>query len=199
MVLPVDPVQLIQGAAAAALNASNTAQALAPSAATDVVAVFDGAFNQVFADARPLKLKVSESSKAMEHPVETGATITDFVIDLPVEIELSLILASADYRGVMQQIRQLKALRQLLTVQTKAGTYFNMLITDVPHDEDAELFDALAVSVKLKEVRLVEAQYARLPAKKVAKKSATSTVNRGQQQTTAAPEQKKSLLYRLFN
>lgn len=196
MVLPVDPVVLLEGPARAFLNAQTPA--VAPSAAVDVVAVYDGAFAQVFAGARPVRVKVTESSKAMEHPVETGATITDFVIDLPVEVELSLILASEDYRGVMQQIRQLKALRQLLTVQTKAGAYFNMLITDVPHDEDPDLFDALAVSVKLKEVRLVEAQYARLPAKKVAKKSAASTVNRGQQQAPAAPEEKKSFLYRLF-
>lgn len=165
---------------------------------TDVVAVYDGKFQQVFERARPLKLKVSESSKVMEHPTETGATITDFVIDLPVEVELSMILASGDYQSTFQVMKQLKAQRQLLTVQTKAATYFRMLITDLPHDEDPELFDALAVSIKLKEILIVEAQYARLPAKKVVKPGTASTVNKGQQQTKEVPPKRQSLLYRLI-
>lgn len=165
---------------------------------TDVVAVYNGNYQQVFERARPIKLKVSDSSKAMEHPTETGATITDFVIDLPIEIELSMILASADYQSTFQAMKQLKAQRQLLTVQTKAATYFRMLITDLPHDEDPELFDALAVSVKLKEVLIVEAQYARLPAKKVAKPGNASTVNKGQQQTKEVPAKRQSLLFRLL-
>ena len=84
-----------------ALNDTNI-----PSAASDVVGVFDANFNQVFRLARPVKAQIHETSKPMEHPVETGIIITDHRIILPVEIEFSLILPPGEYRPVYQQIKQ---------------------------------------------------------------------------------------------
>ena len=159
-----------------------------PNASADVVAIFDENFNQVFENGRPIKAMVNEDSKVMEHPVETGATITDHSIILPVEIELSLILDSENYRNTYQQIKTLFKSRKLLTVQTKTDSYRNMLIQKIPHDEDPELFDVIAIAVSLKEVLFVTAQFGTLPASKVANKSNASTVQKGEQQAkTASP------------
>ena len=102
--------------------------ALIPNASADVVAVFDQDFNQVFENARPIKAAVNEESKIMDHPLETGATISDHQIFLPIGIELSLILSRDDYRSVYQQIKQLFRTNSILTVQTRTDSYPNMLI-----------------------------------------------------------------------
>ena len=165
---------------------------LLPNASADVVAVLDSGFNQVFGDAHPMKATVNETSKAMEHPVETGATITDHRIILPIEIELSLFLTSsnpaADYRSVYQQIKQLWQAATLLTVQTRTDSYSSMIITDMPHDEASDMFDAIMVAVKLKEVVFVSPQYGTLPPKAVANKKHSSTVKSGEKQTKDVTE-----------
>lgn len=173
--------------------------ALVPTFAADVVGIFDDNFNAVFTDARPIKAKVNESSKVMEHPVETGSTITDNTIILPVDIELSLMLPSIVYTNVYEQIKSLFKNRTLLTVATRTAQYSNMIISDMPHDEDPELFDVIALALKLKEVQFVTAQFAALPASKVADKSNASTVNRGDQKdqdANASQDSAGSLLLR---
>ena len=163
-----------------------------PNASADVVAIFDKNFNQVFENARPIKAMVNEDSKVMEHPIETGSVITDRQVFLPVAIELSMILTPDSYRDTYQQIKQLWRRGEILTVQTRTDTYFNMLIQKPPHDEDPELFDVIALALSLKEAQFVTAQYGTLPASKVANKTDASTVQKGQQNTT---DDNPSILY----
>lgn len=158
---------------------------------TDVVGVFDSNFNPLFTGAKPIKAAINESTKVMEHPVETGITITDHKVIQPVEIQLSLILPSGGrfsgdtYRSVFQQIKQAYIKGTLLTVQTKAATYRNMIISDMPHDEDPEMYDAIALAVRLREVLFVTATFGTLPASKVRNKTNASTTQRGQQTGTS--------------
>jgi hypothetical protein len=171
-----------------------------PTTAVDVVGVFDAQFNQVFSNARPMKAMVMEQAKAMEHPVETGVTITDHRIILPTEIELSVLLSNTtsneEYRSLYQQIKQLWINATLLTVQTRTDSYANMLITGMPHDETADMFDAIAVGIKLKEALFVQARFGTLPPTSVKNKSNASTVDRGEQQTTTSTStEDPSLLY----
>jgi len=162
-------------------NIVNTISTLLPSYATDIVAVFDQNYNQLFRDARAIKAVVKEQAKVMEHPVESGAIITDHRIILPVEIDLSLILSSADYQDVYSSIKQYYLNATLLIVQTRSGIYTNQLISGLPHEEDPTMYDALTLALSLKEVIMVTPQYAtpRHP-------SNTNTTNRGTQQTTPA-------------
>ncbi|WP_197328957.1 MULTISPECIES: phage baseplate protein [Ralstonia solanacearum species complex] len=159
-------------------------------AAVDVVGVFDSGFRQCFTEARPMKASVKEPSKAMEHPVESGATITDHRIILPVEIELTMLLASSAYRDIYRQIREMFRKGDILTVQTKAGSYSNMLIAEMPHDENPDAFGTLMLTLKLKEVLIVTARYDKLPPGKVKNKTHASTVQRGEQ--SGKPTKKKS-------
>lgn len=169
-----------------------------PSYAIDVVGVYTQDFNQAFSRARPLKAIVKETSKLMEHPVETGATVTDHRIILPIEIELSLILQAEDYRNVYQEIKQLYLNAELLTVQTKSDNYENQVISEMPHEEDPQIYDALVLALKLKEVQFITAQFTTLQPRNP---SNSSTVNRGTQQpSNASPQntEKTSFLYRRF-
>ncbi len=165
---------------------SNLAQLSSLLPAVDEVAVFDQNFNQVFGGARPIKASVNEIAKAMEHPVESGATITDFRIIEPVEINLSMILDGSTYKDTYHTVKQFFLKSTLLVVQTKTGSYSNMMINKIPHEEDPALFDTITMAISLKEVIIVTAQYGTLPPTAVKHAKDTTTTDTGQQQATAA-------------
>ena len=165
---------------------------MTPTNSQDVVAVLASDFTQVFPRARALKATVMRTSKAMEHPLETGATITDHRIILPVTIELSMILSSGDYAAVYQQVRDLFRRGELLTVQTRVDSFPSMLIEKMPHDETPEMFDGVAMALSLKEAQFVQPQFSALRVANVSKPKDASKVERGQQQPTEAPPEKKA-------
>ena len=151
------------------------------SATQDDVAVYKD-MSQVFKGARPIKATVKEESKLMEHPTEDGTVVTDHKVNLPVEIEFTLLIPGKNYRDVYEEIRQLFLDGEFLTVQTKSGTYGDQVIEAMPHDEDPEMFDVLTVTLKTKEVIIVEANIMSLPAKDVKNPSQARTTNSGEVQ-----------------
>lgn len=167
--------------------------------ATDVVGIFDlQSFNQLFAKARAIKAKVAETASVMSHPVEDGSTITDHTIINPIEIELSCIIASEDYRTEYESIKSYYLKSTLLAVQTRSGVYRNMLISAMPHDEDPEFFGAITLAIKLVEVKF--AKFTTGTAPKVSEPKSTkhtSTKDTGKKQPTmaSAPAEKQSILY----
>lgn len=160
-----------------------------PTAAQDVVAVLNSDFAQVFEKARAIKATIARPSRAMEHPLETGDTVTDHRIILPVLIELAVVCASEDYRSVYQQIRDLFKKGELLTVQTRVDSFPSMLIEKMPHDETPDMLDGVAVAISLKEAQFVQPQFSTF---KVAQPKDSNTVARGQQQPTDAPAERRS-------
>jgi hypothetical protein len=171
-------------------NPLNIINTLLPSASVDTVAIFDQNYHQLFKQAKSIKAVIKEQSKLMEHPIETGAIITDHRIVLPIEIDLSMILASSDYQDVYKSIRQYFFDATLLIVQTRAGIYKNQIISALPHEEDPTMYDALTIALSLKQVLYVSAQYTNTP--KYPNNS--STIDRGQQQGTPATVQETSVL-----
>lgn len=165
---------------------TDTINNLLPSFASDVVAIFTQDFFQIFPRARAMKAVVKEDSKPMEHPLETGATITDHRIILPTAIELSIILQGAnDYTNTYNAIRQYFLNGTLLVIQTKTGIYPNQMIVALPHEEDPEQYDAVIIALKLKQVQFARAAVGTstvVPKKK----SNSSTVKRGVTQPRAA-------------
>jgi len=119
------------------------------------VAVYTQDFVQVFPLAHVIQVSVREVSKVMEHPLETGATIIDHKITLPVEIDLSLVLDSSDFENTYNLIKQLYLNATLLTVQTKASTYYNQLITSLPHEETTAIFDTITIALKLRQALFI--------------------------------------------
>ncbi len=156
----------------------------------DTVAIFTQDFKQVFKNARAIKATVKEEAKVMEHPLETGATIVDHRIILPVEIELSMILSPADYKNTYNQIKDFYINATLLLVQTKSGTYANQLIQSIPHEETPETYNTLVMSLNLKQAQFVTAQFTNTPKNP----SNGSNVSRGTQQGTNADAVKPSIL-----
>lgn len=174
----------------------------------DVVAVLKGEGGaQVFAAARPMRATVYERADLMEHPLEDGSVITDHRVQRPTEIDLPLFIPGGpDLKTVFAEIRQLWTDGTVLIVQTTAGTYGSMILTDVPHEEHPDAINSITVGLRFREARFVKAAYGGLAKAKVKAKPKASTVKGGAKQTTAAtgPQSAKasdtmkgSTLYRL--
>jgi hypothetical protein len=130
----------------------NILQTLLPTFGGKTVFVTDQAGNEVFPRAQILKAEIKPESMPMEHPIETGAIITDHRILKPIEIELSIILSRNDYRDVYKQIITLYQRGTLLIVQSRGGAYENQVIQAPPHTEDSEQQNSIVLSLKLKQV-----------------------------------------------
>lgn len=161
----------------------------------DVVGIYDNdTFDQLFSTARPIKANISRIAKIMEHPIETGSVVQDFMIIQPVEIELSLMLASdGEYQAVYQAIKGYFLTGTQVSIQTKADVFPNMLIQAMPHEETGDMFDTIPLALKLRQVQQVLVQYQALNSKQVAQPADQSTINAGAQQ----PQQ--SALYQVVS
>tara|TARA_R110000851_G_scaffold100026_6_gene215468 strand:- start:490 stop:1032 length:543 start_codon:yes stop_codon:yes gene_type:complete len=171
---------------------------LIPTQAVDVVGVYDEEFNQLFEKGRPVKASIKEDATYFKHPLENSETRTDHVVFNPVEIRLEVALTGSEYRNVFQQIKVLFKEQTQLIVQTKTDTYENMYLQGIPHEEDADKFEGVMMSLSLSETLLA-------PTEEVFEPSAdadTSTTNRGRQEPDAPNEseqQRGSTLSRLFS
>lgn len=122
----------------------------------DVVGVFDGtSLQQVFKNARPLKASVRPGKKIMQYPVETGVTLSDHQVILQKVIDLSLVIPAEFYGSTYQQIVAASVNATLLSVQTRAGVFPNMIIDSYPHEEDPSMYDAITMNLRLIEVLYV--------------------------------------------
>ncbi len=157
-----------------------------PTRSLDVVAITGAGFAPLFSAARPLTAGVYEFADIMEHPLETGALIADHIVFQPTEIELPLMcVGELAYRSTYAALRSTFKAGTLLTIRTRTGSYPNMVITDLPHEETPDAFDAVAIRLRLREARFVSPKTG-LSQSQVKNPSQASTANRGNQQTSAA-------------
>jgi hypothetical protein len=167
---------------------------------TDEVGLFDAQFRPLVPDGVPIKAMVTQPSKVMEHPLEDGATVADHRVFQPVEIELSMVAPLESYQQLFSLYRQ----TQTLVVRTKVGTFENMIIETLPHDETPDVYDKVAIAIKLREVQFVETQFQALPPRAVGsvpgrRSRNESTTQRGEQSArpaTAETERRSSVLLR---
>jgi len=172
----------------------NGGAAYFPSLSRDSIAVYTQDYEQVFPKARVMKVLTSPTSKLMDNPLESGATVTDHRILLPTEITLPVFLKSGDYRDTYQKIKQLFVDGTFLIVETLADTYKNMVIAECPHEEDADIYDSLIVNLKFREVQIVTAQYEPVPANPVNKSTVKRGNIEGQPASTSQTSQTGSIL-----
>lgn len=123
--------------------------------ASDSVAVFDDGFSQVFANARPIRVQPRPTSRLLKHPTENGQSIADYSVIEPILIDMQLIVEAQFYRDTYQEIKNLFQTKQYLTVQTRADTFANMVIVDMPNDENPNMLNALSINLIFEQVLVV--------------------------------------------
>lgn len=146
----------------------------------DQIGIFDQDFNQVFINARPLKVTPKPSKKVFNHPLESGAISTDHIIFEPIEIEFTMKVEAQYVPSTYQEIKDLYENNTFLIVQTRADVYNNQFITQIPHEESAQLGESINIIVKLQQALIVNSNVSNVVS--TSNSNYDSTVQRGQQQ-----------------
>lgn len=112
------------------------------------------------------------SATATEHPIQTGANITDHIIVNPVELVMVIRMSDAHeslFPGQFTErytrsvsadavLKQLLRARTPLQVTTRTEIYQNMVITDYTVDDTNETREGLYATVTLREVFFATSQ-----------------------------------------
>jgi hypothetical protein len=150
----------------------------------DTVAFLDNTdYTPIVKEAFLLKLSVVRDSDVMQHPLENGTSIVDHRVLKPVEINIQIVGDCTSKKIVYDKLKELYLQAKLITVQTRQDVYNDMLIQSMPHEENTNMMDAVAIALKLREVIVVQSRYV-TSTKKPAQKR---TVAQGTKQA-AAPE-----------
>lgn len=138
----------------ASVGNANTGQAATP------------AINYVFGNPNVLKAMHRRSAHKTQHPVLTGANISDHVYIMPARLTLEIlasdamsVLAGNSWTGfstlslsVWQTFKQLMLNRTPLTVTTRLDTYYSMIILDIDTSDDIRTLHGLRATISLEEV-----------------------------------------------
>ena len=165
---------------------------------TPVVILDNDSLQELWTGTDIMRVSVHETSKATRYAVEDGTSRNDHVIQNPTEIEIRMVLVGEVSR-LFQLLKQTYLERKLVTVQTKTDVYTDMLVEEIPHEQDAGMADGVTVNVRMVEWREVVPEYGELTMAKVAQPRQSDTVKRGSQATSEAPpEKRQSVLRSIF-
>ncbi|WNF07272.1 phage baseplate protein [Brevibacillus borstelensis] len=133
-----------------------------------------------------------------EHPVQTGAALTDHAFlqpkELTMEIGMSDVatgLVPGQFTGgwsrsvqAFKVLQELQALRVPLQVHTRLGLYQNMLIEEISAPDDFTTLYGLRCTVTLREIIVAQVRTVKISAKP----AVTNQANRGKQEPTRKDE-----------
>jgi hypothetical protein len=136
----------------------------------------------------------TETVKITEHPVQTGANISDHAYNLPAKLTMEIGMSDAmdsmvagQFTGwytksvsAYQMLKQLKEARLPLKVLTRLNFYENMVIEEINTNDDFKTLNGLRCTVTMKEIFVVEVSKTTVSARP----QTTGQTNRNTQQPT---------------
>lgn len=106
----------------------------------------------------------SANLTATQHPVQTGASVSDHAFMEPdeVSVEIGMTDTAASVSGgasrsvnAYTQLRAIMELREPVTLITRLKTYRNMLITSISAPDDYKTMNALRASIYFQQINMV--------------------------------------------
>lgn len=143
--------------------------------------------------------------KITEHPVQTGANISDHAYlepkELTIEVGMSDVakdIIDGQFSGswsrsvkAYEKLRELQSQRIPVDVLTRLGLYKNMMITALSVPDDYKTLYGLRASVTMKEILVATTRTVKISARP----QTTDSTNRGQPEPV---EPNESILFQLF-
>lgn len=147
-----------------------------------------------------LRLDHTRKTKITQHPVETGAAITDHAYVEPAELIIEVGMSDACVSYIQGQFNQkytrsvsaidtlwkLQEQRIPMDVLTRLKLYRNMLIEVISVPDDWQTINGLKATVTLREIEVVQVKTVTMNSKASSSKNPqkTATTNKGTQQVT---------------
>jgi len=111
-----------------------------------------------------LNEKHSEEAQITQHPVETGMSISDNVLQKPAKLEIQGIVSNTPLDNTNERSRdisywndlvEIKNKGELVVVATAARVYDNMLITNIAGIRSAGKGQSIDIAISLEQVKIV--------------------------------------------
>lgn len=145
-----------------------------------------------------LSMEHTSKLRITEHPVQTGASITDHAYleprELTIEVGMSDVASSivpSQFTGswsrsvkAYEVLRELQAQRIPVQVLTRLGLYKNMMIESLSVPEDNKTLYGLRASIQLKEILVAETKLVKVSANP----QITDSTNKGSPQAIEVNE-----------
>lgn len=152
----------------------------------EVVAILDAeTFQVLFDGGHIMALDVLDEKKYTQFQVEDGSSRSDHSIKLPIVITVPFRIAE-NTRVTFENLRQAYLNDRILIIQSRVASYESMVIEAMPHSETVDNLMGVTVDIRLVEWRTVTPVYGALPLGTTRNPAQSSTIPRGQQQTTDA-------------
>lgn len=136
---------------------------------------------EVLSGLQITRAALEDTAKLFEHPIETGAVITDHEIFEPKSIVIQAYISNDD-ASTLTELEQLYLSGTALKIRIGNKIINNAVISSKPIEITGEVFDKTLYSISLKEYFEVTPQYVAMPPNKVQNKANASRTNKGVKQ-----------------
>lgn len=117
-------------------------------------------------------------SRTTDHPVETGAKITDHIVTDPVKAQIEGFFSDAAFRvdgqddfdlgpgraqAIMAELEAMRQNREIFVLETRDQIYDNMVLTDFRVPRDADTGDASRVQITAQQIIRVSRRFVLVP------------------------------------
>ena len=123
------------------------------------IAIYGEGGDELLSSASIISCSVNDSSKLMEHPVESGAVISDYKVFNPVTATVVVALTETEYASEFAEIYGAYKNCEYVTLQTKTKVYTNLQILSLPHEATFRNVSRPTITINLKEALVVEAAF----------------------------------------
>ncbi len=123
-----------------------------------------------------VRVTVEDRAKLFEHPIETGAVVTDHEIFDPAQINIQAYISISD-TSTLTELEQLYLAGTVLKVRAGNKIIEKAVISARPFEISASVFDKTLYNISFKEVQTVTSTYVAMSSASSA--SDVSTVNSG--------------------
>lgn len=158
------------------------------------IAIYGQGGGEILSNASIISCSVNDSSKLMEHPIESGAVIADYKVFNPVTATLVVALTEGGYASEYAEIFSSYKNCEFITLQTKTNVYSNMQVLSIPHEATFKNVSRPTITINLKQALVVEAAFTQ--GSNLKNPANTNTKDRGHVQTEQ--EDNQTLLKRIF-
>lgn len=138
--------------------------------------------------------RVNQTQQITDNPIEDGSSISDFSIQEPITINLTVEIGNVSLfdinqepgenaRRAFEELERLYENRSFVSYQTGFRLYENMLLTSINLTDDIRKPNALIAEISLKQVIITESEQVAIPSQIVqsgkARQQLSSTINAG--------------------
>lgn len=148
----------------------------------------------ILKNAVNIGVSVSPSKTFAKHTLENKTVIVDDQFDNPTTLTLKVILKADDYINTYKDIKQRYSNVELFIIQTKVDTYKNMYLESIPHEENPQMFNTIAMNLAFTEQLIKGADVTKIT--QASSQSDVSTVKAG---TKSKTDDDGTFLQRLSN